>query len=285
MLGQDPHYTGIIKKAISSFGKLFSDIKIQRTNLDGVVSQTVNVPIAYAAKEKYLVRLDSDPNLANNTQTSLPRMSFEILGYDYDPSRKANKMNKISCVSNGSGKSTFSPVPYNISISLYLLTKTIEDALYVVEQILPIFTPDYTLSINAVPDMNIVNDVPIVLNSITAEDEYDGSFQERRYIIHTFNFTMKVNIFGSMTNSSIIKIVDVNFKEFDTEETLAQIIATPTPTDALIADNSVGYAQILEGDEITSVIVAPLLDFSGDLNTQFGMDNLALEQENTIDLN
>lgn len=196
MLNQTYQYNGIIKKAITVFGKLFSDITIQRTDSLGVVSQTIKVPLAYAPKEKYLVRIDSDPNLANNTQISLPRLSFEITGYTYDPTRKSNKMNKIACYSTGTLKSMFTPVPYNLDISLYLLTKTIEDALTVVEQILPIFTPEYTLSINAVPDMNIVNDVPIILNSVSVEDDYEGDFQTRRSIVHTFNFTMKVNIFG-----------------------------------------------------------------------------------------
>lgn len=196
MLNQTYQYNGIIKKAITVFGKLFSDITIQRTDSLGAVSQTIKVPLAYAAKEKYLVRVDSDPNLANNTQISLPRLSFEITGYNYDPIRKPNKMNKISCYSTGNMKSMFTPVPYNLDVSLYLLTKTIEDALTVVEQILPIFTPDYTMSINAIPDMNIVNDVPIILNSVSVEDDYEGDFQTRRSIIHTFNFTMKVNIFG-----------------------------------------------------------------------------------------
>lgn len=204
MLNQTYQYNGIIKKAIVCFGKLFSDITIQRTDSLGAVSQTIKVPLAYAAKEKYLVRVDSDAKLENNTQVSLPRLSFEINGYSYDPVRKANKMNKIACVSTGTGKSLYSPVPYNLDVSLYLLTKTIEDALCVVEQILPIFTPDYTLSINAVPDMNIVNDVPIILNGISVEDDYEGDFQTRRSIIHTFNFTMKVNIFGHKTTSGII---------------------------------------------------------------------------------
>ena len=231
MLGQSPQYFGIIKKAITVFGKLFSDIQIQRTDSTGVVTQTISVPIAYAAKEKYLVRIDSDPTLGNNTQVSLPRLSFEITDYTYDPSRKVNKMNKVACQSGSTAKSQFSPVPYNISISLYLLTKTIEDGLAVVEQILPIFTPDYTMSINAVPDLNIVNDVPIILNDITVEDEYEGSFQERRYIIHTFNFTMKVNIFGHMNTSKIITKVFANVGEDPTfVKTLADFEAVGNTT-------------------------------------------------------
>lgn len=282
MLNQTYQYNGIIKKAIVCFGKLFSDITIQRTDSLGAVSQTIKVPLAYAAKEKYLVRVDSDPNLANNTQISLPRLSFEINGYSYDPVRKPNKMNKIACVSAGTGKNLYSPVPYNLDVSLYLLTKTIEDALAVVEQILPIFTPDYTMSIKAVPDMNIVNDVPIILNSVSVEDDYEGSFTERRSIIHTFNFTMKVNIFGHKTTSGVIRVVDINLNDSNTNETVAQIITTPSPTDAIAGAGS--YSQVLEDINITTNIVAPNLDFSGDLNTQFGVDDLSTELENIIDL-
>lgn len=239
MLGQTYQYNGIIKKAITVFGSLFSNITIQRTNTLGVVTQTINVPLAYAGKEKYLVKIDSDPNQTNNTQISLPRMSFEILGYDYDPARKSNKMNKVACYSNSIAKSQFTPVPYNISISLYLLTKTIEDALTVVEQILPIFTPDYTLSINAVPEMNIVNDVPIILNSITVEDDYEGSFTERRSIIHTFNFTMKVNIFGHINTAKIISTVFANVGEDITfNNTLANYTATGNTTTETVTSES-----------------------------------------------
>lgn len=239
MLGQTYQYNGIIKKAITVFGSLFSNITIQRTNTLGVVTQTINVPLAYAGKEKYLVKIDSDPNQTNNTQISLPRMSFEILGYDYDPARKSNKMNKVACYSNSIAKSQFTPVPYNISISLYLLTKTIEDALTVVEQILPIFTPDYTLSINAVPEMNIVNDVPIILNSITVEDDYEGSFTERRSIIHTFNFTMKVNIFGHINTAKIISTVFANVGEDITfNTTLANYTATGNTTTETVTSES-----------------------------------------------
>lgn len=239
MLGQTYQYAGIIKKAITVFGSLFSDITIQRTNNLGAVTQTINVPLAYAGKEKYLVKIDSDPNQTNNTQTTLPRMSFEILGYDYDPARKSNKMNKVACYSNTTAKSQFTPVPYNISISLYLLTKTIEDALTVVEQILPVFTPDYTLSINAVPEMNIVNDVPIILNSITVEDDYEGSFTERRSIIHTFNFTMKVNIFGHINTSKIISKVFANVGEDITfNTTLANYTATGNTTTETVTSES-----------------------------------------------
>lgn len=191
------------------FGRLFSDIKIARQGNDGAVAQTIAVPLAYAPKEKWLVRVDSDPNLNHNTYISLPRLSFEVTGYHYDASRKTNKMNKIMCkdatnTGNPTAKAVFSPAPYNIDISLYVLTKTQEDAMQIIEQILPIFNPEYTLSVNAVPEMEITQDIPVILNSITVEDNYDGSFQERRFVVHTLTFTLKTNIYGPVSANGVI---------------------------------------------------------------------------------
>jgi hypothetical protein len=176
----------------------------------GAVIQRLQVPLAYAPKEKWLVRLDQDPNLENHTYVSLPRMSFEITGYSYDASRKVGRMNQITCMKNGTASNTFSPVPYNLDISMYVLTKTQEDALQIIEQILPTFTPEYTLAINAVPDMNIIQDIPVILNSISVQDDYDGDFQTRRFVTHTLNFTLKLNLFGSTGAGGVIETVDTN---------------------------------------------------------------------------
>ena len=215
MLNGQTYYHGAIRKTIVAFGRLFSDVKIARQDNEGNIAQVIQVPLAYAPKEKWLVRIDSDPNLTNHTYTSLPRLSFEITGYHYDASRKTNKMNKIVCKDtsnsdNPTAKSVFSPAPYNIDINLYVLTKTQEDATQIIEQILPIFNPEYTLSVNALPDMEIVQDVPVILNSITAEDNYDGSFQERRFVSHTLSFTVKTNIYGPVTANGVILTTTAN---------------------------------------------------------------------------
>jgi hypothetical protein len=211
MLNGQTFYHGAIRKSIIAFGRLFSDIRIERQLKDGTgaVAQTLTIPLAYAPKEKWLVRLDSDPGLTNNTYTSLPRMSFEITGYSYDPTRKTNKMNKIVCndstnPDNPNRKSVFSPVPYNIDISLYILTKTQEDAMQILEQILPTFNPEYTLSVNAVPELEIVQDIPAILNSVTVQDDYDGDFETRRFVTHTLTFTLKTNIFGAVSKQGVI---------------------------------------------------------------------------------
>lgn len=214
MLNGNVFYHGIIRKSIVSFGRLFSSIYIDRKQGDSVTGTTLQrlqVPLAYAPKEKWIVRLEQDPNLENHTYTSLPRMSFEIIGYAYDPQRKVNRMNQIKC-GDGTGSVTtmYTPVPYNIDLSLYILTKTQEDGLQILEQILPTFTPEYTLSVNAVPDMNVAMDVPIILNSVAVTDEYDGDFQTRRFVTHTLNFQMKVNLFGPIGSKAVIDSVTAN---------------------------------------------------------------------------
>jgi hypothetical protein len=213
MLNDNVYYHGIIRKSIVAFGRLFSDIYIDRKQGDSVTGTTLQrlqIPLAYAPKEKWLVRIDGDPTLENNVNTVLPRMSFEITGYNYDAARKTNRMQQIKSGNSLNKSVMYTPVPYNLDISLYVLTKTQEDGLQIIEQILPTFTPEYTLSVNAVPDMGVVIDVPIVLNSIQVQDEYDGDFQTRRSVVHTLNFQMKLNLFGPMSNQAVIGTVYAN---------------------------------------------------------------------------
>jgi hypothetical protein len=214
MLNGNIFYHGIIRKSIVAFGRLFSDIYIDRKSGDSVTGTTIqrlHIPLAYAPKEKWLVRLEQDPDLTNNTYVTLPRMSFEIIGYAYDPLRKVNRMQQIKCGDGtGSVSTMYTPVPYNLDLSLYILTKTQEDALQIIEQILPTFTPEYNMVVNAIPDMNVKLDVPIILNSVAVSDEYDGDFQTRRFVTHTLNFQMKINMFGPITGRNVIDTVNAN---------------------------------------------------------------------------
>lgn len=237
MLNGNVYYHGLIRKTIVAFGRLFSDIRIPRYDNDGVLQQTVAVPIAYAPKEKWIVRIESDPNLENHTYTVLPRLSFEITGYAYDSLRKVNRMNKLVCVQSGGDtrKETYAPVPYNLDITLYALTKNTEDGLAIVEQILPTFTPEYTLAVNAVSDMNIVQDIPIILNSVSVQDDYDGDFNLRRFVTHTFNFTAKMNLFGNVASQGVINDVTASINQTnDPDETFRRYNATQsTPVDSI----------------------------------------------------
>ena len=232
MLNNSTYYHQAIRKSIVAFGRLFSDIRIVRKNKDETKQQTVKVPLTYAPKEKWLVRLESDPTLDNYTYVSLPRMSFEIVSYMYDSQRKTNKLNRITCENlNGTNKkSVFSPAPYNIDISLYIITKTQEDGMQILEQILPIFTPEYTLSVQALPDLNIKQAVPVILNSVQVNDEYDGDFQTRRFVTHTLNFQMKTNVYGNVSEQGIILSSISNLEEQNRTYTATGI----TPDDPIV---------------------------------------------------
>jgi len=243
VLNNQVFYHGIIRKTIVGFGSLFSNIYIDRNQGDSVTGNTIQriqVPLAYAPKEKWLVRLDSDPNLEHNTYVTLPRMSFEITGYTYDATRKTNRM---SMVTAGTGTITqnkvFSPVPYNIDIYLYILTKTQEDGLQILEQILPTFTPEYTLQIKQVEEMGITTPCPVILNSVTVQDDYDGDFQTRRFVTHTLSFTIKTSIFGSTTNQGVITQANANIGENEDFSRPNRIyVATGDTTTATVSSES-----------------------------------------------
>ena len=209
MLGQY-FYNESLRKCIIAFGSLFNDIFITRRNSAGTEVQSMKVPLAYGPKQKFLVRLDADPNLDQKVAITLPRIGFEIAGLDYDPSRKLNRIMKRKKVSADADKklkqmsTQYSPVPYNLNFELFVMTKNSDDGIQIVEQILPFFQPEYTVTIKEVPEMDVVRDVPIVLTSIGYEDTYTGSFTERRAIIYTFNFVAKAYVYGPVTTSQQI---------------------------------------------------------------------------------
>lgn len=209
MLNLPPFYHGLTRRIIVAFGSVFSSIKIERHNNDGEVEQTIAVPLSYAPKEKWVVRIDEDPSLERQTYTVLPRMSFEITGMSYDVSRKLNRINDITCYQDSTMSKVGSPAPYNIDISLYILTKTQEDALQIVEQILPYFNPEYTVSVKLVEATNVTMDVPIVLNSVSIQDDYEGDFQTRRFVTYTLTFSIKSNFFGPVKQNGVIENVTI----------------------------------------------------------------------------
>ena len=213
MLGQY-FYNESLRKCIIAFGSLFNDIYITRKNSAGTDVQSLKVPLAYGPKQKFMVRLDADPNLDQKVALTLPRIGFEIAGFDYDPSRKLNRIIKRKKVANTEDKklkqmsTQHSPVPYNLNFEMFVMTKNSDDGIQIVEQILPFFQPEYTVTIKEVPEMDVVRDVPIVLNSIGYEDTYTGSFTERRAIIYTFSFVAKAYVYGPVTTAKPITKAD-----------------------------------------------------------------------------
>lgn len=223
---------------VVSFGTIFNNISLHKKDAAGNITQSMKVPLAYGPKQKWLSRISEDPNLNKKIAVTLPRIGFEISGLSYDSSRKLNKVVPVKKVANGvdseTVKSGFMPVPYNINFDLYILSKNSDDALQILEQILPYFQPEYAVTLREVPELDIIRDVPIVLNSISYEDDYEGDFTSRRSIIYTLSFTAKYFLYGPVTSSSVIRSVQVDQYASMPEDIPAReqrYSVTPTPAD------------------------------------------------------
>jgi len=244
-------YNEGMRKTTVAFGQIFNNIEIKRKDSSDTVIQSIRVPLSYAPKEKFLVRLDQQPSLDEREfSITLPRMSFEISGITYDPSRKLNRIQKFKSVKTAAdGKIldyNYMPVPYNISYNLNVFTATAESGLQIVEQILPFFQPDYTVTVNAIPSMNIKRDVPIVLNSVNYDDSYNGDFTTRRAVIYTLGFTAKTYLFGPAQTQKVVKTVqtDLHTNTTGTESREVRIEITPNPTTA-DADDDFGFTTTI----------------------------------------
>ena len=203
-------YNETIKRSISIFGTLFNNIKVKKTKSDGTVLTEQLVPISYGPKQKFLQRLAEEPNLSdgNRTAISLPRMAFQLTGFEYDATRQQNKIirhGKSTLESDGVNRGfQYQPAPYNLNFTLSVLAKNAIDALQIVEQILPYFQPEYTVTMKMIDDMSDTRDVPIVLTSVSMDDQYEGTFEERRVIEYTLDFAMKIYFFGPVSTGKII---------------------------------------------------------------------------------
>jgi len=245
-------YNESMRRMTIAFGQLFNNIQIKRKDSNDSVIQSIRVPLAYAPKEKFLTRLDQHPDLdSRECAITLPRMGFEITGITYDGTRKLTRIQKYKTVKTGAdGKVlnyNYTPVPYNISYNLYSFTATAEGGLQIIEQILPFFQPDYTVTVNAIPELNIKRDVPIVLNSVQYEDSYSGDFSQRRAVVYTLGFTAKTYLFGPANTSKVIKEVQTDlYSDTDTTNKAREerIIVVPNPTSA-DADDDFGFTTTI----------------------------------------
>ena len=247
MLGTQ-FYHESIRKVIVSFGTMFNNINLVRKDNSGNISQSMKVPLAYGPREKFLVRLNEDADLTKQVAITLPRIGFEIQNLEYDSARKLNRVQRFKKVKGAQAKqldAQYMPVPYNLSIELYVMAKQSDDALQIVEQILPYFQPDYTLTINDNVAMDSKRDVPIVLNSISYEDNYQGDFTTRRALIYTLSFTAKFYLYGPVTSSKVIKTVQVDQytdSEVNSPKREQRLTVTPNPTSA-DADDDFGFNE------------------------------------------
>lgn len=205
-------YHKLTRKYVVLFGTMFNNITLVKTNQDsGAEIERMKIPITYAPKEKYISRLRSDPDLQRQIQIRLPRLSFELTGMAYDATRKQNSLLKVAkSNSSSTGKSSYMHVPYDLTFELNLYARNIDDGTQIVEQILPYFTPDYTVTINPVNSLGVLKDIPITLDSVQYNIEHEGNFDAIRFITWTLIFTMKVDFFGPVSNPKIIRKVIAN---------------------------------------------------------------------------
>ena len=244
-------YNESMRRMTIAFGQIFNNIQIKRKDSTGTVIQSIPVPLAYAPKEKFLVRLDQQASLDNREfAITLPRMGFEITGISYDGSRKLTRIQKYKTVKTGAeGKIlnyNYTPVPYNISYGLYVFTATAESGLQIIEQILPYFQPDYTVTVNAIPEMDIKRDVPIVLNGVQYEDSYSGDFTQRRAVIYSLTFTAKTYLFGPTSTQKVIKETQADiYTDLPESKREERVIVVPDPTSA-DADDDFGFTTTIQ---------------------------------------
>jgi len=203
-------YNRLKRKYITLFGSIFNDITFIRYNSTFTQEiERLKVPISYSPREKWLLKLQQDPTLNKSTQVSLPRMSFNMTSMLYDPSRKQQSVLRMPSLA-GVRNSQYVGVPYDFVFELNIMTRNIDDGNQIVEQILPMFNPDYVASTNLMTSMGYIKDIPIILQDIIEEINWEGEFDETRSVVNTLTFTMKAYFWGPINQAKIIRKVYAN---------------------------------------------------------------------------
>lgn len=239
-------YHGVIKKTVGAFGALFSNIHITRRMGDSVTGepeQTLKIPISFSQRSKWWTLLTSDPARAKQVYGTFPRMFYEIIGYNYDTTRKKNRGESITCTTEDGGKYTLTPAPWNIDISLYVVGTNDEDVWQIVEQIVPLFNPDYSIKVRMLPELNIASDLPISLTSIALEDNYEGSPNDARIIVYTLTFTCKTEFYGRVNTGGIIYDVTYNVDDMHTNPLSQYRLVVDSSTGEIIIDEWTDYYE------------------------------------------
>ena len=227
------YYHEIIRKTIISFGTLFNDLNIKHKDSSGGVVSQLKVPLAYGPTQKFLARLEQQANLDKPVQITMPRMSFEMTSIAYDSTRKSGITQTFKAVDgNDKMKKVFMPVPYNIGFELSILSKLNDDALQIVEQILPYFQPSFNITVDLVESIGEKRDIPVVLNSVNFQDDYEGDFSTRRALIYTLRFTAKTYLFGPVAENpeGLIRKVQVDmYADTNTQTAKREVRYTAVP--------------------------------------------------------
>lgn len=238
-----------IRKCVAIFGAIFNNLYVLRKDGNGNVISQIKAPLSYAPKSKYLERIRENANLTENTQVAikLPRMSFEITSFSYDTTRQLTKLSnfKTKGATSSDRQKFYSPVPYNINFQLNIYAKNQDDALQLVEQILPTFNPQYSLTIKPFSDEypDFKEDIPIIIQSVSFADDFEGALEQRRTIVYTLDFEMKVSFYGNITSGSIIRESKADLYFMGDSDTLAEsVVATPNPSNIIgLADSDFGF--------------------------------------------
>lgn len=243
-----------IRKSVSLFGRMFNNIYVIRKNSSGGVLNQLKVPLSYAPRKKFLERIRQNTDLDTDTKVAikLPRMSFEITSFTYDNSRQLTKLStfKARGSSPQQRQKFYSPVPYTITFDLNVYAKSQDDALQIVEQILPTFNPQYTLTILPFPDdyPDFKEDIPIIINGVSFTDDFEAAMEQRRTIIYTLSFEMKVSFYGPITEGEVIRksIADIYLQDVgvsqDSDKLLETVTVTPNPTTIIgMPDSDYGF--------------------------------------------
>jgi hypothetical protein len=244
-------YHEIIRKTVIAFGTLFNDINVRHKDSSGNNISQIKVPLAYGPIQKFLARIEQQPELSKPIAITLPRLSFEMTSIQYDPTRKSSVTQTFKTCSSGSNiKKVFLPVPYNIGFQLNLMTKLQDDALQVVEQILPYFQPSFNLTVDLIDSIGEKRDIPIILDNVSFTDDYEGDFSSRRVLIYTFNFTAKTYLFGPIAENTegLIRKVQVDYystADTQTAKREMRYSVVPDPIDADSGDDF-GFSESTE---------------------------------------
>ena len=259
-------YHEILRKTVIGFGTLFNNINIRHADASGTNFSTMKVPLAYGPMQKFLARIQQQPDLNREIAITLPRLSFEMQGLQYDPTRKTGIAQTFLTKNGTNAKKVYMPVPYNIAFELSVMAKLSDDALQILEQILPYFQPSFNITVNLISSIGEKKDIPIVLESINYSDQYEGGFESRRTIIYTLAFTAKTYLFGPVADSpeGLIKKVDVDFygnTNIKTAKRVQRYSATPTAKQNYDDDT----ATVLSGaisDKVTTFKVSATTDLA-----------------------
>ena len=244
-------YHEILRKTVIAFGTLFNEVHIQKEDKSGKTISDLKVPLAYGPRSKFLAKLQQQQELNKTTAITLPRMSFEMNSITYDSQRKTSVTKTFKAIDdNDRVKKVFLPVPYNVGFELNIMTKLNDDALQIVEQILPFFQPSFNITVDLIDSIGEKRDMPVVLENISFSDEYEGDFSTRRVLTYTLNFSVKTYLFGPIADSTdgLIRKVQVDYYG-DTDKQVAKremrYTVVPDPIDAE-PDDDFGFSETVQ---------------------------------------